>query len=56
MEKLEFAKEKNIIIDEKYYLLSAIYNEMAHNDKEILYFKLNNVVIKNLIISVIRQQ
>lgn len=56
MEKLEFAKEKNIIIDEKYYLLSAIYNEMAHNDKEILYFKLNNVVIKNLIISVIGQQ
>jgi predicted Zn-ribbon and HTH transcriptional regulator len=53
IKKLEFAKEKDVEIDEKFYLLSAVYNEMVHNNKEILYFKLNNEIIKNLIISVI---
>lgn len=56
IEKLDFAKDKGIDIDEKYYLLSAIYNEMAHNNKEILYFKLNHNVIRNLITSVIGEQ
>jgi len=56
IDKFNFAKDNGVEIDEKYYLLSAIYNEMAHSDKEVLYFKLNNEVIRNLIISVIGEQ
>jgi predicted Zn-ribbon and HTH transcriptional regulator len=54
IDKLDFAKDNGVEIDERYYLLSAIYNEMAHNDKEILYFKLNNKIIRNLVIKVIQ--
>jgi len=56
IDKLNFAKNNNLLIDEKYFLLSAIYNEMAHNYKETLYFKLNNELIRNLIILVIGEQ
>jgi len=49
VEKLAFVSDSNIEVDEKFYILSPIYNELAHKSYKNLYFKLENKMIRKII-------
>jgi len=51
IQKLELVSDLEIEVPESWYLLSAIYNDYLHNESnEFLLYKLNNLIIKNLIV------
>ena len=51
IQKLDMLSNLGIEISEIWYLLSAIYNDYLHNENnEFLLYKLNNLIIKDLII------
>ena len=52
VEKLNFIRDNNIEIDEKFYILSPIYNELTHKSYKNLFFKLENKMIRKIIFDV----
>jgi len=49
IKKLEYAVEQGVEVEELFYLLAPIYNELAHKTVESLFYKLENKVVRKLI-------